>query len=203
MNLVEAQVKLLSKQEHRFQFAREPDALADAFELEGVEREAFLQMDSVQIVLQAETLIGKRIHEVRKVIPQTFQNLGHTAADLFSHHANQTWPDGHRRHWEDALAFLDYLKANQPTFVCKIEFNRIRFLLSSRKAAMCFSWGNPFKSASALIAVQLLLKRGGKFGEWVWDITLPVKTTPPKGKIPIATVATAQTVQRLITDTEP
>ena len=61
-------------------------------------------------------LINERWFEVRKLIPKTIGQLGAEGRELFQYYANHKWPSGHRRHPQDAMGFLRFLKTNR---ICK------------------------------------------------------------------------------------
>ena len=113
IDLVTAIGKLLSDRELRAQFARDPADAAQQFGLSAHDARSLAAVELADLERQAEGLIAKRLHEVRKLLPETMQSLGDEGAELFRYYALTIWPTGHRRHALDADGFLRFLAQNK------------------------------------------------------------------------------------------
>jgi hypothetical protein len=148
--------RLLADAALRAELRRDPDALArmlgaDPAELRG--------LDPAGLEAQAETLLVKRFHEVGKLLPLTMAGLGEGAKALFREHAGRGWPQGHRRHAEDAAAFGRFLE-ERTLPRSRSELSRLRFAVGPRRLSLSFvrdAWvgGRPRP------ALQILYRRGG------------------------------------------
>lgn len=93
-------------------------------------------IDGGQLDAQAETLLGKRQHEVAELLPQTWRHLGSDARELFRDYAaNSPWPEGHLRHLVDACDFVSWLRQSGRAAVDS-EFNRISFAATGGRFAV-------------------------------------------------------------------
>ncbi|MEZ5338300.1 MAG: hypothetical protein R3F46_08525 [bacterium] len=70
-----------------------------------------IRLDAAQLEAQAATLLGKRWRAVAELIPESRFGNSALSAALFREYADQYWPEGHRRHELDALAFLRHCQA--------------------------------------------------------------------------------------------
>ena len=125
IDLVTAVGRLLSSIELRDAFEQSPLAVADRLGIAESDRAVFLSLDAQQLNQQAETLIQKRWHEVRRLAPRTIEALGDSAGELFQFYAGRFWPQGHRRHQLDAFRFLQFLAANDIDCIDKKELRRL------------------------------------------------------------------------------
>lgn len=96
------------------------------FEISENDREALLSLEPDQIRNQADTLLNKRWHEVRKLIPITIAGLDEQGSDLFRFYAANQWPEGHCRHLIDACGFLKFIKTNNVGNVDTSEKRNVR-----------------------------------------------------------------------------
>ena len=136
LELTTALARLLSDAELRSAFSGDPDQVANQLPIRDADRDAFFSLNIEELERQAKTLIEKRLHEVGRIIPQTIQRLGCQASTEFYRYANQHWPTGYSRHFEDAIAFFDFLIANGNRHnVCHSERNWLRFGVSQRRFA--------------------------------------------------------------------
>jgi hypothetical protein len=67
-------------------------------------------LDPGELQAQAAGLVGKRRSEVCRLLPRTTAALGADAELLFAQYAEGRWPEGHRRHLDDAAGFCEYLR---------------------------------------------------------------------------------------------
>ena len=145
--------RLLSDSVLRAEFRRDPDATARALDVE------LSGIDPEDLEHKARTLLDKRFHEVSALLPRTMDALGPDAARIFREHAEGFWPQGHRRHAEDAVAFGRWLKARRLPR-SRSELNRLYFALSGRR----FSLGlvdDAWVEGRARWALQVLFRRRG------------------------------------------
>ena len=148
--------RLLADAGLRAELRRDPDGLARSLDADPAELRG---LDPEGLEAQAETLFEKRVHEAGKLLPVTMARLGEEATPLFRQHAERFWPQGHRRHAEDAAAFGRFLEDRQLPR-CRSELNRLRFALGTRRVSAGFvqdAWvdGRP------RCALQILYRRRG------------------------------------------
>ncbi len=105
--------KLLSDCQFREQFRQAPEQTVGKLDVDPSVARCLLNLDVRQLEHQSETLLNKRWHAARKLIPKTIKELGDEARDLFQFYATSNWPEGHRRHTQDAYQFLQFLTANR------------------------------------------------------------------------------------------
>ena len=98
--------------------------------------DAFCSLDPTGLDNQAKTLLKKRFHEASRILPETCSRLGQDARTWFWKYAQTHWPEGHRRHLEDAVCFCDFLIDTDNRNVCQSELNRLRFALEGRRLAV-------------------------------------------------------------------
>lgn len=113
--------RLLADADLRALLRRDPSAAAEALD---ASPDDLAGLDADDLEAQAETLVGKRLHEVAKLLPRS------TTPELFRAHAAAFWPRGHRRHLEDALAFARFLE-DRGAPRSRSEIRRLRFAAGS------------------------------------------------------------------------
>jgi len=137
LELTTALARLLADAELRSAFIGDPVDVADRLPIRDADRDAFLSLNIEELQRQAMTLIDKRLHEVGRIIPRTMQRLGCQARSEFVRYANQNWSTGHKRHVDDATAFIRFLMTNgSRDSICRSEHNWLRFGISQRR----FEW---------------------------------------------------------------
>lgn len=104
--------RLLADQAMREQFREAPREVAKRLGLQGNDLELVCGLDPAQLESQAETLLLKRWHEITKLLPSTLAAL-EDGLSLFRFYASQSWPEGARRHRDDAVGFMEFLRHNQ------------------------------------------------------------------------------------------
>lgn len=130
LELAEALGRLLADPALREEFRRDPAGTAARLDatLSGI--------DPAALEKQAESLVAKRLHEVAKLMPRTFERLGPAASGHFRGFAGTRWPRGHRRHLEDAVAFGRFLRERGERGLCRSELNRLCFLHEGARWAL-------------------------------------------------------------------
>lgn len=122
--------RLLNSQELRDQFEASPEQVAQELNIASEDLAAFVSLDRDQLRRHADTLLDKRWHEIRRLLPMTISELGQRAEEIFRFYATNDWPVGHRRPPVDAFRFLEFLTANQIQEPNQVELKRIRRLAS-------------------------------------------------------------------------
>jgi hypothetical protein len=150
-DLTRAIARLLVDEELR----RDPVAAAERLGIPELAR-----LDPAQLEAQARTLLRKRFHEVRKLVPQTIANLGPQAACRFEEFAHGFWPTGHRRHLQDALRFCEALGSQAN----RAETHRVRFALGPGRMAL-YVVSDLLLLGRRRRALQILF-RGRRIREW-------------------------------------
>jgi hypothetical protein len=125
-------------------------------------------LDSTELENQAQTLIEKRLHEARRLLPLTFSRLHPSGAKWFEDFSSGYWPSGPGRHRLDALAFCDFLKKKGFQEVCIAEANRLSFFLSGKNRRIHFLQDHQIQNRSKA-ALQVLWKtRNGALKEFIF-----------------------------------
>jgi hypothetical protein len=146
--------RLLADSALRAELRRDPEALARTLDADPAELRA---LDPAGLEAQAETLLEKRFHEAGKLLPATMAGLGELAKPLFREHAEGIWPQGHRRHAEDAAAFGRFLEERKLPR-CRSELKRLCFTLGPENWSISFvpdAWAGGRRRA----ALQILCRR--------------------------------------------
>jgi hypothetical protein len=111
VDLITALGQLLADRHLRAAFERDPDTVALRLRVKAQDRALFNRLDPHELEVQARTLLRKRLHEVRQLLPMTARHLASTFNAAFLEYAETRWPQGHRR----------------GLVVCRSEANRARF----------------------------------------------------------------------------
>lgn len=129
--------RLLSDSECRRLFREDRDELARRLTVNEADLATFLALDASALERQATGLIEKRMREVSRRIPLSWNRLGSdNAGQLFRTYSSSFWPTGHRRHVDDALSFGRWLLARGSREVCQAELNQLTFSVNSKPFAM-------------------------------------------------------------------
>jgi hypothetical protein len=126
VDLITALGQLLADRHLRDAFERDPDTVALRLRVKAQDRALFSRLDPHELEVQARTLLRKRLHEVRQLLPMTARHLASTFNAAFLEYAETRWPQGHRRHLLDACDFSRHLE-RRGLVVCRSEANRARF----------------------------------------------------------------------------
>ncbi len=136
LDLTTALARLLSDASLREAYRQDRRGTAARLAVRAADRSGFLSLDPGLLDRQADTLLNKRLHEVRRLLPETFTRMGAEAPSLFRTYAQTRWPVGHMRHLDDAVAFCRHLIANGTGKVNRAELNRMRFVLRRQHLAV-------------------------------------------------------------------
>ncbi len=128
---------LLSQSSLRKRFRENAHQLLDELEVQPEDRAVIESIHPDQLDLQSNLLIEKRMKHVKDFVPVTFCSLGNKAEEIFSCYAESFWPVSYRRHFEDTLHFLNFLKKNGESYDSS-ECNRMTFLHSGKRLAISF-----------------------------------------------------------------
>lgn len=167
IDLTTALGRLLSNAELRRDYAQDAAALARRLDVDEKHLDGFLALDQNGLDIQAEALIGKRFHEASALLPETTARYGAAARRMFFEFAESSWPTGHRRHLEDAVAFCQFLHTREGTGPCEAEFNRLHFLLQERRVAFHLVWRFPYRTRHRATLQLLTRRRDGRLRQTV------------------------------------
>jgi hypothetical protein len=148
--------RLLADPGLRSEFRRDPAATARSLDADPAELSA---LDPEELEHQAQTLVDKRFYEVAGLLPRTMAALGRDAERFFRDHAAGFWPEGHRRHAEDAAAFGRWLETRRLPR-SRSELNRLRFSLGGGRFSLGFV-DDAWVAGRNRRALQLLYRRRG------------------------------------------
>ena len=155
--------RLLTDAELLSAFTQNPSLVADQLNVAKEVRAYFVTLSPQQVATQAKLLITKRMKEVYKFLPYTFQTYPETAQH-FKTYASTYWPKSYRRHLEDAHQFCLYLKTHH-LFAAQSEFNRIRFLQSGKRFRLTWATDVLIKG-QRLPALQVFYRNKKTDGQW-------------------------------------
>ncbi len=130
--------RLLSDSELRQKFSDDANAVLADFTLTENERTMLHSLNVVQLNTQAKILITKRLHEVQKIIPATFEFNMLLITREYLDYADTNWPNGLDKHYRDARDFCSYLKNNKIQYN-KAELNRLTFKSRKRLFGLYFN----------------------------------------------------------------
>jgi hypothetical protein len=133
--LTSALALLLSDRALRLRLKANAAQLARDLELPPPDAAILCSLNPAGVEAQAATLLAKRRSEVARIVPRTWKMLAPAAAGIFEEYASHHWPTGHRRHPEDALAFLRFLAARGLPHA-PIELVRLEIRLSQRRRCL-------------------------------------------------------------------
>lgn len=113
-------------------FSLEPEKIGLQNDLNEREINDLKLILSDQINFFADSLIGKRLHEVEKILPLTKKILGEDFQNLFRDFSQTFNPKSVKKHLEDAIEFCGFLQTHriEPAFakdVAKFERGKLEF----------------------------------------------------------------------------
>lgn len=132
MDDIESLALLLRSPQARAMLAKSSEALQDKYGMDDSSIEFVLSLDQEQIEEQAESLLRKRLFEIRFYAPSTLASLGDQTMHLFKSTVSEYWPAGGRRHMLDAKQFLEHL-VDCGQSVDYRELNRINFQCEKKR----------------------------------------------------------------------
>jgi hypothetical protein len=138
-------------------------SLAEAWQVQVDDLDAFLALDPCELETQAVVLLRKRLDQVARLIPRTLAALGEEAWPAFRDYARAHWPADDVAGHADAYDFCTAIREVRPAALCMAEWNRLRFLRGPRRAAIHLAAILLFPSRPRR-ALQLLLRR--RNGAW-------------------------------------
>src|SRR4051794_17956719 len=103
--------RLLTDATLREQFESDPSSTCTAAGLSGKDIEQVIALAAADVNYFATSLIHKRRGQVEHLLPLTRRALSDRFFTLFLQCAATTVPSGVKRHQEDSLAFVEYLKS--------------------------------------------------------------------------------------------
>ncbi|MBI3898015.1 MAG: hypothetical protein HY308_06930 [Gammaproteobacteria bacterium] len=155
-----ALAKLLTDRDLRDLFRRDRDECTRQMSIRESDKPAFLALAPEHLDAQAETLVRKRLCEVRRFLPKTFRQLADRAESLFFAYAQTFWPQNHTRHREDAVTFGRYLVDHVRGTLYLPEYHRLQFTFENRRFSIHFSRHTEIRTGSCP-AIQILWRSGG------------------------------------------
>lgn len=134
---VAIQARLLGSTALRRLLREDPNAFARQLGIGEPTLRELTSVDATALERQAQGLLEKRWHEIRKRIPRTAAQLGSKGYELFLVDAERTWPEGHRRHWLDAWAFVNQRQRAEDSRVDAAEAAMLQFIVEERRLRVC------------------------------------------------------------------
>ncbi|MBD2576213.1 hypothetical protein [Oscillatoria sp. FACHB-1406] len=102
--------RLYTNRQLREDFFTNPPDVARKWGIEEGSIQQLSTLDRAQVEFFASSLISKRLNQVSKFLPLTQKALGRDFSRLFVDYAETYSPSGIKKHWQDALAFCDFLQ---------------------------------------------------------------------------------------------
>lgn len=147
----------------------DPGAIIAQMKLDEADAAALNAISAAALDQQAHTLVRKRFSEVAAFLPRTLATLNN-AFEQFEEFAAGFWPEGHRRHFEDALAFARWLTRRSPGYVCSSERNRLEFIASGRRLGLRAR--KLMLGRRSRQAIQLFIRWNRRPREWTFYLGL-------------------------------
>jgi hypothetical protein len=116
MGLVQIQqvlAQLYTNSELRKRFFANPQTVGAELGLNDEETQQLAEISVQQVNIFANSLKWKRLGEVRELLPRTARVLGKNFNDLFWRYAETHIPQGIKKHREDAIAFANFIQAQE------------------------------------------------------------------------------------------
>ena len=151
--------RLLTERDLRRRYREAPEAVLAAADMDDGDRNAARALEIDAVERQARALVHKRYTEVRQMLPATFDALGHSALQRFADYADTYWPEGHRRHQADVIAFIAYLRRHRLSIVAA-EARRLCFRFSARR--LQFGWQQMTTRYGKRRGLQILYRVKGR-----------------------------------------
>ena len=152
-----ALTRLLSQSDLRARFRLTPDVAMAEMNLRKEERAALLSLDLDDLDRQANSLIAKRFHEVRRLLPVTMGSLINDGRPQFFLYAAKRWPNGQKRHIDDAVAFCYFIERKCLGLVNRFERMWLEFILAEGRIQI--RWVPDFTNRGRLwIAVVIMYR---------------------------------------------
>jgi len=172
---VALQARLLGSTALRRLLREDPDAFARQLGIGNSTLRGLTAIDATALERQAQGLLEKRWHEIRKRIPRTAARLGSEGYDLFLVDAERTWPEGHRRHWVDAWAFVNQRQQAGDSRVDAAEAAMLQFIVEEGRFRVCLHRRMNGARHSAGPGIQILWRTSRVRS---WNCYLAVSTLP-------------------------
>ena len=139
-------VRLYTDSEFRESFFADPFSSMVTYNLTANDLEHLKQLSQQHVSSFAESLVQKRLHEVKRLLPLTSKLLAEECKPLFLKFAQQYVPGGIKKHHQDACAFAQWLPSawselDLPPWaneVAQLEVDTLQFSLHQKKLAWRF-----------------------------------------------------------------
>ncbi len=146
MSLLEQQntlARLLTDPQFRERFLADPDLNGRSLGLSEAETDELVRVAERDLSMFAESLVGKRLKEVKKLLPLTGRIAGEGFRRLFFEFARTFNPQAIRKHYEDAVHFCRFIEERHGHGplgdAARFERTRLTFFNEERRAAFCRS----------------------------------------------------------------
>ncbi len=131
--------RLYTDAEFRREFLSSPEKIGAENDLNGKEISEIAEIMPEELIFFAESLFGKRLREVERLLPLTKKALGDDFTKLFRAFSQGFNPQSVKKHLEDALEFSKFLYKNKQIEMlwakdlAKFEHSRLIFNSASKK----------------------------------------------------------------------
>ncbi len=170
LDFTTALARLLSDASLRAEFAADPTFVANRLAGHPDDIAAVVAIDPSELEHQAVGLIRKRAGHVAALLPLTWAAMSNPRTRFDDFAAENSWPEGHQRHLEDAVAFGKWLDRQGDSCLVPSEWNRCRFLIEHRRLRVCLIRHRSIPLRER--GVRFLFRARGRIHQWrIW---LPV-----------------------------
>jgi hypothetical protein len=128
--------RLLRDGKLRDAFAVNPRAVAGQIRLRESDLATWLQLNPIEVELQADVLLRKRLDLVKYFAPETCRRTGERLWQEFRKFGRENWPPESSEKITDAFQFCRRLMQTEPETLVQSEWNRLDFAVLNRRIAL-------------------------------------------------------------------
>jgi hypothetical protein len=160
--------RLYTDNSYRAEFLKEPSSFGESIGIPPEEAAALADVAACEVEWFAESLVSKRLREVRKMLPLTAQELGAREFDRrFREFCEGYSPTGVKKHLEDSLAFTKTLTGDPSVgsserVMARFESARLTHNAFGRRVSFCLLRSDPRRMTDSASSMR---PRG--LGIWV------------------------------------
>ncbi len=141
--------KLFTDENLRISFYDNPEKIGQENKLNETEIDQLKGIIAADLNFFADSLINKRLHEAKKILPLTEKVLDSDFNDLFQDFSTQFQPTSVKKHLEDAIEFCKYLQLQPVGNVylkdtAKFEQTKLEFFQKEKSFSFCILRHNIF-----------------------------------------------------------
>lgn len=164
--------KLFTDENLRISFYENPEITGQENDLSEIEIIQLKGIIAADLDFFAESLINKRLHEAKKLLPLTEKILSLDFDEFFQYFSNQFQPTSVKKHLEDAIEFCKYLQLQQVENIylkdtAKFEQTKLEFFQKEKSFSFCILRRNIF-TAKKRPCVAIWYRSGNHSHHLIW-----------------------------------